>query len=422
MRTLCIICALVAVLALWQALPAAAQGGSPPYESYYLYLGEHPSYEENGWSEDVQGLTHDRDYWYISQTWELWKIPVTRDLAWVDSAGGGVSYVNLTSVSQLAGYGHAGDLCYHQYGGVGYLLIPLEGSSGPGLAVFRAQNLQYLAHASLPGTDSAGWCAVNPQGRMYTSEWADVDRLYCYDVNWSQLQASGQLVVQRAPPNDFLLRDPAGHTMILDEIQGGDFSDGGQLLYLICGFYGEYDAARDGIHAFDVATGRQLAHSASGADPFNYDYDPVCEFGHYSCEEPEGLTVWDLDDGRAPNVWGQLHVLMLDNDRSDWTPWDPDDVSLKHYSHTIYVDGGYAGDEKGRYWDPFNTVAEAHSYAWDGARIGIRARRYPETLTLSKRVLLYPFDGTVTIGVGGKIRISPGATVRLYHNGAMRLQ
>jgi hypothetical protein len=29
-------------------------------------------------------------------------------------------------------------------------------------------------------------------------------------------------------------------------------------------------------------------------------------------EEIEGLTVWNLDDGRAPGIRGQVHVLMLD--------------------------------------------------------------------------------------------------------------
>ena len=31
-------------------------------------------------------------------------------------------------------------------------------------------------------------------------------------------------------------------------------------------------------------------------------------------EEIEGLTIWDLDDGRAPSIEGQVHVILLDND------------------------------------------------------------------------------------------------------------
>ena len=292
-----------------------------------------------------------------------------------------------------------------------------------GLAIFRAQNLTYVAHAAITGTDSAAWMAVDASGRVYTSDWDNADHLTSYAIDWSQLHTSGTLSVTRTPANDIALRDPAGTApKALSRIQGGDFSDGGQLVYLSCGFYGEYDAGNDGVHAFDVATGRQLAHSANGGDPFNYAFDPTCELGNYSCEEPEGLTVWDLDGGAAPNVWGQLHVLLLDNDRLDAIPLDPDDVSLKNYAHTIYVDSSYTDVEKGRYWDPFNTVGEAHSYAWDGARIGIHTAAYPEALTVNRGVLLYAFGGNVTIGTGGKIKIVPGATVRFRHGGGMSLR
>ena len=422
MRKSCAICVLVTTLAVLLALPATAQEGPPPFESYLLYLSEYPDHEENGWSENVQGISHDDNYWYITQTWELWKIPVGTNLASVDDPGGGVTYINLGRVSQLAAYNHAGDLSYYEYGGTGYLLIPLEGSPGPGLGIFRADNLQHVSHASFPGVNSAAWAAVDAQGRVYTSDDNYVNRVMCYEIDWQQLHMSETLSIQRAANHDLYLRNPQGQSMNVRIIQGGDFSDGGRLLYLSCGFYGEHVAATDGVHVFDVATGKQVAHSANGADPFNFEYDPICEFGHYSCDEPEGLTVWDMDDGRAPNVWGQLHVLVLDNDRSDWTPWDPDDVSLKHYSHTIYVDGAYDDEEKGRYWDPFNTVGEAHNYAWGGARIGIKAGVYPESLTLWKHVALFPFGGSVTIGNGGRMRMMPPATVRIYHGGAIRLQ
>ena len=45
-------------------------------------------------------------------------------------------------------------------------------------------------------------------------------------------------------------------------------------------------------------------------------------------EEIEGLTLWDLDDGRAPHVGGQLHLLLLDNDLG------PDELIFKHWRAT----------------------------------------------------------------------------------------
>lgn len=48
--------------------------------------------------------------------------------------------------------------------------------------------------------------------------------------------------------------------------------------------------------------------------------------------------------------------------------------------------------------DPFLTVGQAHSFAWNGARIRIQAGVYPEALTISKAVTLLANGGTVRIG------------------------
>jgi len=156
-------------------------------------------------------------------------------------------------------------------------------------------------------------------------------------------------------------------------------SPSGRLLYVVA----------NGIHVFDLSTGKRIQRSTNGYGYFNYEFHP----GGTIQEEPEGITIWDLDDGRALGIRGQLHVLLLDN---DWP--DDDDVYVKHYTHTIYVDGKHSGDEGGRPWDPFNTVEEAHNLAWDGARIKIKAGSYPETLRISKRVEVVADGGTATIG------------------------
>jgi hypothetical protein len=67
---------------------------------------------------------------------------------------------------------------------------------------------------------------------------------------------------------------------------------------------------------------RRIERSHNGAGGFAFEFDST--FPVY--EEAEGLTVWDLDaDGRAPNVAGQLHAILLDNDEFG------DDVYVKHY-------------------------------------------------------------------------------------------
>jgi hypothetical protein len=65
---------------------------------------------------------------------------------------------------------------------------------------------------------------------------------------------------------------------------------------------------------------------------------------------------------------------------------------------TIHVDRAYAGEETGEPHKPFNTVGEANSLAWNGARIKIKAGSYPETLTFAKRLTVFAHGGTASIG------------------------
>ena len=69
--------------------------------------------------------------------------------------------------------------------------------------------------------------------------------------------------------------------------------------------------------------------------------------------------------------------------------------------------------EKGRYWDPFSAITQTDSHAWDRGRIGTRSGTCAEAPPLDRAVLLYAWNGHVTIGTDGKIRIMPCATVWL---------
>jgi len=78
----------VGLLVLGQALLLWAPGSlSAPqaYEAYYRFLGDYPDQEETEWAEDVQGITHDQNNWFITQGEDredskLWRIPVEHDL------------------------------------------------------------------------------------------------------------------------------------------------------------------------------------------------------------------------------------------------------------------------------------------------------------------------------------------------------
>jgi len=201
-----------------------------------------------------------------------------------------------------------------------------------------------------------------------------------FKVDWDALKNSNKLKITHW--TSILLDDENGNRVRLYNVQGGVISPSGELLYIVA----------DGIHVFDLSTGRRVARSTNGSGIFNYEFDADCTPPFDSeCEEPEGLTIWDLDDGRAPGIRGQLHVLLLDNDIAD-------DVYLKHYTGTIHVDRSFIGLPLGTPSHPFPFVTLANNLAWDGARIKIKAGSYPETLTISKRVQVVATGGSVTIG------------------------
>lgn len=65
---------------------------------------------------------------------------------------------------------------------------------------------------------------------------------------------------------------------------------------------------------------------------------------------------------------------------------------------TINVNHANRGVEEGTPARPFNMVSEANDFAWNGARIRIRAGAYPEALTFSRRLTILADRGVVTIG------------------------
>ncbi len=367
------------VLTVWMLCASAA--GQSGYHSYALYLdNDRPREVENYWSHEAQGIAHDDSHWYLTQDVHLWRVPVGDDLA-SQNPGAQVRHLALRDTFLWAsGYDHFGDLEHHDHQGTGYLFIPI---TGPGrcnaVAAFRAADLSLIDFKCVA---AASWATLDAAGRLYVGR---DEGLVRYNVRWDLLPSN---VLALENETSIPVFNESGGPIGWTHPQGGDFSDDGQLLYVTTGFPGA-EPADHGIHVIDTTTWRRVRRSTNGTLPFSYQFDPSAP----ASQEPEGLTVWDLDDGRAPGVAGQLHVLLLDNDFPD-----DDDVYLKNYTHTIYVDGGHAGAQNGRPFDPFITVAAAHARAWSGSRISIRARAYPENLTLNKRVRITARGGIARIG------------------------
>ena len=396
------------LLAVWMNVLPGVHAQAPGEAACY-YLGDWPGKTTPGWNVEAQGLAHDQENWYIAQDLKIWRIPVWHDLN-SNAEGLGFTNVLLAKTPLFAeDYYHFGDPECFEHGGQTFLLVPVEGARDlehghrgaphPAIALFRADSLTFVGRDYLYEQGGAPWCAVDTNGNVYSSNF-DVNNDYPirkYAVNWANVIASGEFHL--SAPEKIWLTNESETVLNLPRVQGGVITPSGTLLYLVAGYVkvlGGSDPAlldTDGIHAFDLNSGREVRRSDRHSGIFRFDWNPDFPVQ----EEPEGLTFWDLDDGRAPNISGQLHVLLLDNDAPD-----DDDILVKHYTSTLHVDRSYNGTEIGSLREPFNTVNEANDRIWDGAQITIASGLYAEALTFSKRIAVVPSGGPVTIGRIGR--------------------
>ena len=248
------------------------------------YRRNYPHDRQNTWSNEAQGVTHDANNWYISNKWHIHKYPVGRS----------VSSNNYSRRSNLpSGCNHVGDLDY--YGGNIY--APLEGCRNYEDRIYVYDtNLNKVRHGFLVDQNSASWVAVNPVGgHMYTSDF-NTRYIHVYDRNFGNRTLIRKLYSIRLDRN-------------LKGIQGGVFSDNGYL-------YLTTHKGQAGIHVFKIRGRNATRVKFIGPN----GYKP----GFPNYEEIEGITLWNLDNGRAPGISGQIHWILLDNDSND------DDIYFKH--------------------------------------------------------------------------------------------
>jgi hypothetical protein len=264
----------------------------------------------------------------------LWKFPVGHDLNRTVTAADparGILRVGVPSAMASLGYDHFGDIDWYR----NYVFVPVTGTDKTtkkrlpaAIAVFHGSNLSFVGYQTADTID-LGWCAFNPaDGLLYTSGWIDPTdpdkHIRKYSVDWLYLGWSNKFAMRKVGTFP-LHRD--GKLATLKVAQGGVFPNNGRL-YMINGYYNEDQVTHNegGIHVFDVSDGQKgvwIGKSTNGSGDFNYQYKPYLPWN----EEPEGITYWDLNNGRAPGIRGVLHAIMLDND-----PWpDDDDFYFKHY-------------------------------------------------------------------------------------------
>ncbi|MGE5662006.1 MAG: hypothetical protein ACM3X1_07125 [Ignavibacteriales bacterium] len=301
-----------------------------PKAENYDAIHEYPKGVTFDWGNVGQGVANDGKNWFFSCEDALWKIPAHFDLGIeIDEDTPSVIKKGLDEDDMpylvSKGVEHLGDLDYFKSKGQskGQLYVPAEGGKGV-IALFDAETLNYIV-SSDPLTSQEGsvpWCAINPlNGLLYSSKFKDSYLSLCvYDraVLSTTSPDKGIFRLELTFLGNFDLYDEDGNRIVINAIQGGVFSKNGHF-YLVC------DTAHDkrdkgevrnsGIYGFDMLTGRRVFHKVVPYNPsFHID------------EELEGIDIWDLDSGGAPNIGGQIHLLM-----TNYNWYENDNIYLKHF-------------------------------------------------------------------------------------------
>ena len=416
------------ILGISVILISLAAGGDStpgPYEAYYRNIIVYPHDTQPGYHVEVQGVAHDQDHWYITQQDALWKIPVEFDLDDLPDSDL-IRVKGIVDVSAICslGYDHFGDLDYYNFNGSGYLVIPIEDTDDTcgeqaapyAFAIFKTNyNLDFVGFDTID-TNDGSWIAVDKAGKIVTSpSWTNTTSLVTYDYNWAG-------AAQSPPVVDFTLtmtntlEDWDKQPLNIHRSQGAAFSESGELLYVAAD--GDNDLSIPcAIHVFDT-TGtnwRRIAVSSQqeGA-PFYYS----CDTSWNIAEESEGVDYWDLDNGRAPNIRGQLHVLQLDNETFD----SDDTIFFEHFTNVIHVDRAYGGgDGDGTVMRPYTTTHQAQQLAWHGSKIKIQGGAYPEAVTFSKYIQVSVKDGAAVLGPERSLWISKDGAINLSAMGQVKV-
>ncbi len=413
-------------IGLFGCFPVSAQPWPEPYEGYYLMRGNYPDDDESHWSDQAQGLTHDAQNWYITSRYDVWKVPLTYNLElFEDWDPGVIHHPPIPDEDNLfnRGYNHIGSPAFYEYRGQGYLLLPMEGAGHCGVVLLNSVDLSFAGDGIFPTDQTdAPWFAVDRNGNIYTannwhedSQDSDVDHYSNYTLNWPLFAESGIVELGEGRPHEIPFFDENGDVLPIPDTQGGCFSESGNLLFVSAGKYDGH-SANDGISIFDTRTGRMIEHSTNGYGYFNYEFYP----GSPKYEEPEGLTIWDLDQkstDETGGAYGQLHVILLDVD-----PALHDDVYISHYSNTIHVDASNNGDRKdGTLEFPYNDLIGALSIAWNGSRILVKGGAYPQldNGVIDHHIQISANGGEVNIG--NRILISSKGMINIGRNGWLNL-
>jgi hypothetical protein len=212
-----------------------------------------------------------------------------------------LSVFHIPGVWSTAEPGHLGDPAVAH----GVLFVPMEDGGAHRMLQVDTSSFPMQILEKTPFDVSSPYVAYNPvNDRLYVSDFDGVTALQAYQPVCPRPHAPCTFVRDAAA--DFSLKQSSdGTPYLLDGVQGGTFSQEGHL-YLVNSPQEFKGRGSDGLYIF-----RQDGVIADGSRSFiapdmHIGQGPVDAYGPF---EVEGVTLWDLDDGRAPGIKGQIHVL-----------------------------------------------------------------------------------------------------------------
>lgn len=262
-------------------------------------VGTFPSDASYGFANDLQGLTHDANYWYITRTEQsLFGSPQYGVIARVPlgtSLGNEPSYrFRQPDAWTNLGYNHFGDLVHVN----GLIYVGVEGGGRAAVGIFDT-SLSYVGIAQLPGLSAAPILAYNPtNGLFYSTTDATNNRMLGYRVS-----INGNGTVSAVQVDNLWFNGAFSGSLA-----GAKFSNKGNL-YIAVGYKGNNP------------------HGFYGIDGYSGLIASFTDVPYGDSDEFEGLDIFDADaDPRAPGVNGQIHIMQVSNDILSH-----DDFFLPHY-------------------------------------------------------------------------------------------
>jgi hypothetical protein len=263
---------------------------------------------DRNWAHIVQGLAHDDDSWYVTAAYTIARIPVAQTLD--SDAREMLRVFPQPAPLSRSEPGHLGAPAWADC----VLFVPeLDARGGRAhrsiLQVDTCGPMRVLARVDLAAIDESldpSFVAFDPRSeRLFVNaRFDDVDRLAALARHCPRRHAACTLT--REPSRDLHLHERSGDTFRANAVQAAAFSSEGTLF--LANSPSEFGS--DGLQALFVfepdgtlsRTLSQTAHDVNLGGGLLGDASTL--------PEAEGIAFWDLDDGRAPGMRGQLHLLL----------------------------------------------------------------------------------------------------------------